>query len=526
MWLHEKNGLRRQEELLERAIRFRNRYAHQLEYMQESLKLRFNKIVLEYTLEKRIPHDAVEVDVRIKAFESFVEKLERRKWPKFYYPTDYINDLVGVRIICHFLDDVYGVLEYLYNDRRLEIVSDSIQDYIDDPKEGYRAIHLHAYYPNDKHISIRGNPRVIYEIQIRSELQDLWAKVSHNMLYKKDNEDNDEEFYDFDSDDNFDIEENTCRQSIDNKFSVDIAQKLSVQDERKNRFWDALQQKRYQLSILLNLITISSFIYIGALLGDVAQNILGFYSKTAIIEWGNWKLSFLGGNKIFHMVERAVSYGIMSLYIFTNLKIIFNLKNFTVIGSVVLTTVAVMSGDFIGITFLEFVKNPIVRKILYWVSFYGMLGFAILESCYQVLYLNIKRIFCMLALITIGVMGGTFLATLISTNLIHLPMQSHIIYDCIFYGIIMFCLLIGCRVVLEMKSIPVIRLSILVTLGIFLDRITESFLQNNLELVIKSLFSTPYIQYYSIVRGIATEAISSGLLLISIVLGISFKVRK
>ena len=105
----------------------------------------------------------------------------------FGYPTEVITDLIGARVICWFVDDCYGILDYIQATTQFHIQPRSLEDYIIDPKRtGYRAIHLLADVSYDRVKTYKERrtiveDRMICEIQIRTKLQNAWAEFTHDV---------------------------------------------------------------------------------------------------------------------------------------------------------------------------------------------------------------------------------------------------------------------------------------------------------------------------------------------------------
>lgn len=113
---------------------------------------------------------------RIKSEESVISKLNKKNiTPTLENALDNLNDIIGIRIIVRFIDDIYSVKECVSND--YEVINE--KDYIKKPKQnGYRSLHLIINYKfNKKNYPI--------EIQIRTISQDSWASLEHKMKYKK-----------------------------------------------------------------------------------------------------------------------------------------------------------------------------------------------------------------------------------------------------------------------------------------------------------------------------------------------------
>ena len=181
---------KRIEFLTERAIRFFDCYSDELESISQVLKIRLGRLASAYTSENKLPRKAVDVNSRVKSLTSFLVKLEKTNWPMFDYPTEVITDLIGARVICWFVDDCYGMLDYIQATKQFRIKPRSLEDYIRDPKRtGYRAIHLLADVSYDR-VKTRRKRRavvedtMICEIQIRTKLQDAWAEFTHEVHCK------------------------------------------------------------------------------------------------------------------------------------------------------------------------------------------------------------------------------------------------------------------------------------------------------------------------------------------------------
>jgi putative GTP pyrophosphokinase len=176
--------------LTERTIRFFDSYGDELESISQVLKIRLSGLASAYTVENKLPPQAVVVHSRVKSLTSFLRKLEKTDWPLFGYPTEVITDLIGARVICWFIDDCYGMLDYIQATTQFRIQPRSLEDYIKDPKRtGYRAIHLLADVSYDRVKTYKKRrtlveDRMICEIQIRTKLQDAWAELTHDVHCK------------------------------------------------------------------------------------------------------------------------------------------------------------------------------------------------------------------------------------------------------------------------------------------------------------------------------------------------------
>jgi ppGpp synthetase/RelA/SpoT-type nucleotidyltranferase len=117
---------------------------------------------------------------RIKSLASVRRKAQQRRWT-FDQALRTAEDLVGFRLACNNLQDVLRCADLLQASLQREGQKVHKRDYIARPKpDGYRAIHLVFPYS----AKMGGNEATFgCEVQIRSLLQDSWAKLSHDDIY-------------------------------------------------------------------------------------------------------------------------------------------------------------------------------------------------------------------------------------------------------------------------------------------------------------------------------------------------------
>lgn len=177
------------EELMEKTIGFFDRYSADLVQIKELLNIRLSQLALAYTIDHNLPPEAVDVSTRVKTLKSFLKKMETKDWPQFNDPTEVIQDLIGARVVCWFVDDCVGIKNLIASSKHLEIEGE-VEDYIEQPKaSGYRSIHLLANVAYDSvqrdgSNVIINSQDMVCEIQIKTKLQDAWADVTHEFHYK------------------------------------------------------------------------------------------------------------------------------------------------------------------------------------------------------------------------------------------------------------------------------------------------------------------------------------------------------
>jgi putative GTP pyrophosphokinase len=219
------------DELRDRAIRFYSRYGPEIDQVKDLLRIKLRQLALAYTINNKLPPEAVVITGRVKTLSSFLKKLERMGYPDFYFPTEIVRDLIGARIVCWFQDDSYGMLEFIKASQHFTVVDNErtpLKDYIKEPQfAGYRAIHVFAEVPYDsvqksdnKVIVVPEN--ILCEIQIRTKLQDAWADITHEFFYKAKNLGVNNPDYE--------------------AFLADISERLAIEDKTFIKFRDVYQR--------------------------------------------------------------------------------------------------------------------------------------------------------------------------------------------------------------------------------------------------------------------------------------------
>lgn len=153
---------------------------------------------VESFLRKRIDHVMHKIDdpklvraqlpeFRIKEPDSLARKAQQREW----WPDRALwcaEDLIGARVVCNNIEDVYRFRELLKEELTTNVTE---QDYISKPGDaGYRGFHLNFRlgFPDSEYGFFTGtsDKKVGCEVQVRSLLQDAWARLSHADIYKGD----------------------------------------------------------------------------------------------------------------------------------------------------------------------------------------------------------------------------------------------------------------------------------------------------------------------------------------------------
>ena len=144
------------------------------------LETQFNILIKEFEFKNK--YNPVEhMKSRLKTEKSIIDKLNK----KGYEVTTknmilHVHDIIGIRIVCSFLYDVYDIVDIIKSSKQFKIKEE--KDYIKNPKStGYMSYHLIVLVPIYLNETVE---HVEAEIQIRTSAMDFWASIDHKVQYK------------------------------------------------------------------------------------------------------------------------------------------------------------------------------------------------------------------------------------------------------------------------------------------------------------------------------------------------------
>ncbi|MBP3773399.1 MAG: tetratricopeptide repeat protein [Treponema sp.] len=124
---------------------------------------------------------------RVKSFNSYYRKVLRLKGEEAERNNFVeLTDMMGIRVICAFLEDLSEVEHQIKNNFVVKEVEykgaqQSFREF------GYESVHVLVSIPKDcmpKKTELPLPETLVCEIQIRTILQDAWAEVEHELIYK------------------------------------------------------------------------------------------------------------------------------------------------------------------------------------------------------------------------------------------------------------------------------------------------------------------------------------------------------
>jgi len=123
----------------------------------------------------------VSITDRVKAVDSFAAKITRKQYTD---PLSQMTDLAGVRVVCAYESELAKVAEIVEANFAVRERVDKAHDLGVD-RMGYNGkafvVTLGTRYAGGRYENITG---LTCEIQVRTILQDAWAMIAHQLVYK------------------------------------------------------------------------------------------------------------------------------------------------------------------------------------------------------------------------------------------------------------------------------------------------------------------------------------------------------
>ena len=125
------------------------------------------------------------IKCRVKGFDAYCDKLRKQNAAKTKRRLAPISDFFGLRIVCPFLEDIDTVSNLIAThfevlERENKAGQHSFREF------GYDSVHLAIRLETQQAERLPPGVRKICEIQLRTTLQEAWAEVEHELVYKSD----------------------------------------------------------------------------------------------------------------------------------------------------------------------------------------------------------------------------------------------------------------------------------------------------------------------------------------------------
>src|SRR5215469_16243594 len=150
----------------------------------ESLTARLQALIVDLLAEASL--EVIQIEARTKAIDSFTEKISRKR-VKYANPLTEVTDLVGLRIITFYREDVTRVGEILKQEFQIDATNSVDKAAALDPDRfGYTSVHYVVTLSPDRRKLAEWKPYAGFraEIQVRTALQHAWSAVNHKLDYK------------------------------------------------------------------------------------------------------------------------------------------------------------------------------------------------------------------------------------------------------------------------------------------------------------------------------------------------------
>jgi putative GTP pyrophosphokinase len=151
-----------------------DRYRPQYENILRKIVRKINRLLIHTNIETTIKY-------RLKSFNSFFNKVSHLR--NGGNKPVAINDLIGIRIICPFLEDLSQV-EQIISDNFTVLEVERKGEKKSFREFSYDSVHLLIDIKDECENGIIPNTRKVCEIQLRTILQEAWAEVEHELIYK------------------------------------------------------------------------------------------------------------------------------------------------------------------------------------------------------------------------------------------------------------------------------------------------------------------------------------------------------
>jgi ppGpp synthetase/RelA/SpoT-type nucleotidyltranferase len=150
----------------------------------QSMTARLRTLVIDLLAAADI--EVIQVEARTKDIDSFTEKIIRKR-SKYRDPLTEITDIIGLRIITYYVEDVTRVGELIRSEFAIdEANSVDKATALDPDRFGYTSVHyVVSLSPARQRLGEwRPYAKIKAEFQVRTALQHAWAAVNHKLDYK------------------------------------------------------------------------------------------------------------------------------------------------------------------------------------------------------------------------------------------------------------------------------------------------------------------------------------------------------
>lgn len=170
---------------------FRDHYGSHLAIFQQALQAALTDVHRLLVASGRF--EGIQVTGRIKDQEECIRKFTRKyrtaleESGQAYTIADHITDLIGLRVVCLYEDDIDQVAALIREHVDVIDVTDRVSAMENTTDSfGYKGLHMDFRYRTSPPGMVSADiVDIRYEVQIRTIIQDSWSVLDHQIKYKK-----------------------------------------------------------------------------------------------------------------------------------------------------------------------------------------------------------------------------------------------------------------------------------------------------------------------------------------------------
>ena len=140
------------------------------------------------------PGEVTKIEGRVKDREECIKKFHRKYQNQLeaaehpYEIKDFISDLIGIRIVCLYEDQIPQLSEMLQQHFHILDITDRISS-VESTEDsfGYKGLHMDLALGANmaSQAKYQSYADLTFEVQIRTVIQDAWSMLDHKIKYKK-----------------------------------------------------------------------------------------------------------------------------------------------------------------------------------------------------------------------------------------------------------------------------------------------------------------------------------------------------
>ncbi|MGP1415115.1 MAG: (p)ppGpp synthetase [Treponema sp.] len=139
--------------------------------------------LLDYLQSVLALENSLTYKARVKSFDSYYKKIQKFKIKSVGKEIPLLTDILGIRIMCTFISNLEEVKNILSKNFELYDVENK-GDHSNYKSFGYESIHFVVNVPDSFKVGLLIPDGIVFEIQLRTVLQDAWAEIEHDLVYK------------------------------------------------------------------------------------------------------------------------------------------------------------------------------------------------------------------------------------------------------------------------------------------------------------------------------------------------------